>query len=392
MCFGKSDVPGLGHSSPVIAGDKLFLLTAVAKDGKAALKINSGGGTDSADDNGIQDWILFCYDKSNGNELWQKTLHHGKPRASRHGKATHANTSVCVAGDRIVSFLGSEGLFCHDLDGNLLWQQDLGVIDISKYGKGWGFSSSPTVHGDRIVLLCDDPDHPFLSTRKLSDGTEIWRVSRKGIGQRSWATPLVHEQDGKTQVIINGFPWIVSYGLADGEEVWRIKGGGDNPVPTPFEAHGLIYMTNAHGGPSPIYAIRPSASGELDGENKDSIAWVVGRGGSYMSTPIVYGDQIYLGQSSGVVRTFNALTGKKLKERRLGNKAGVIASLVAGDGKIFCAAENGSVYVIKPGPDLKVIAENKMDGPCLATPAISEGTIFIRSSNRLTAIKSDAKP
>ena len=121
------DVPGLGHSSPVIKGNRLYLLTAVANDGDAPIKIESGGKPTAADDNGVQDWLLLCYDKSSGNEVWRQTLHTGAPRATRHSKATHANTSVSVAADRIVTFLGSEGLYCHNLNGKLLWKQDLGV-------------------------------------------------------------------------------------------------------------------------------------------------------------------------------------------------------------------------------------------------------------------------
>ncbi len=381
------DVPGLGHSSPVIVGDKLFLLTAVAKAGAAPLQVESGGRPTAADDNGEQDWLLLCYDKNNGRELWTKTLYQGKPRATRHAKATHANTSVCVVGQQLISFLGSEGLYCHDLDGNQLWKQDLGVINISKYGIGWGFSSSPAVFDGKIVLVCDDPENPFVTCRQLSDGEELWRTSRKDDCERSWGTPLVHQQNETTQVVVNGWPWIVSYRLSDGEEIWRIKGGGDNPVPSPFEAHGLIYITSAHGGPSPIFAVNPSARGELDPKDTDSIKWSIEKGGSYMSTPVVYGDQIYVGDARGIARTFNAQTGEKLKEIRLGSKAGVIASLVAGDGKIYAASENGTVYVLQHGSDLKIIAENSMGSPCLATPAISAGTIFIRTRNQLTAIK-----
>jgi len=373
------DVPGLGHSSPVVKGNQLFLLTAVAVDGDAPLKVQSGGKPTAADDNGVQDWLLLCYDKTNGKELWRQTLRHGKPRATRHAKATHANTSVCITGDRIVTFLGSEGLFCHDLDGKILWQQDLGIINISKYGIGWGFSSSPAVHGDRIVLVCDDPENPFLAARRLGDGTEIWRTSRKDICERSWGTPLVHQNDTTTQVVVNGWPKIVSYDLENGKEIWQIEGGGDNPVPSPFEANGLLFVTNAHGGPSPIYAVRPGAEGE--------IAWKIDKGGSYMSTPVVYRNQIYVGDSRGVARAFDAETGERVFQGRLGKKAGVISSLVAGDGKIYYASENGSVYVLKHGQDLEILSENRMGGPCLATPAISKGTIFVRTTKKLIAIQ-----
>lgn len=381
------DVPGLGHSSPVIAGNKLFLLTSVAEAGAAPLQVESGGKPTAADDNGVQDWLLLCYDKNNGEELWRQTLHRGEPRATRHAKATHANTSVCISGERVISFLGSEGLFCHDLNGKLLWKQDLGVINISKYGIGWGFSSSPTVHDGKILLVCDDPENPFVAARQLSDGEEIWRTPRKEICERSWGTPLVHEEEGMAQVVVNGWPWIVSYDLSNGEEIWRIQGGGDNPVPSPFEANGLIFITNAHGGPSPIFAVRPTARGELDKSDRESIAWSVDKGGSYMSTPVVYNDQIYTGSAKGIVRAFNSSTGKTLKQSRLGSKAGVLASLIAGDGKVFAASENGTVYVIEHGPDMNIISENPMGYPCLATPAISEGSIYIRSTKQLTAIK-----
>ena len=388
--------PGLGHSSPVVAGNQLFLVTSVATEGKAPLQVESGGKPTAADDNGVQDWLLLCYEKTTGKELWRRTLRKGKPRATRHAKATHANTSVSISENKIVTFLGSEGLYCHDLQGKLLWSQDLGVINISKYGIGWGFSSSPAVFEDRIVLVCDDPENPFIAARSLKDGKEVWRKSRKGICERSWGTPLIYNDKKSQQIVVNGWPWIVSYNLTDGSEVWRIKGGGDNPVPTPFEAHGLIYITNAHGGPSPIFAIRPHAVGDLSttltpnpssSKQPAPVAWSIDRGGSYMSTPVVYGDQMYVGSAKGVIRSFDAKSGKKIYESRLGTRAGIIASLVAGDQKIYCASENGIVYVLEHGQKPTVLAKNKMGDPLLATPAVSSGTLFFRTTKKLIAIR-----
>ena len=399
----ESDIPGLGHSSPVVYGDKIFLLTAVASEGNAPLNIEAGGKPTAADDNGEQDWLVLCYNKTNGQEIWRRSARKGKPGATRHAKATHANTSVCVDGKHVLAFLGSEGIHCFDLDGQPLWSRDLGVIDISKYDIGWGFSSSPVIHNDRIVILADDPDNPYVACLSLADGSELWKTSRKEISVRSWGTPLVHEQGETTQVVVNGYPWIVSYDLSNGEELWRIEGGGDNPIPTPFEAHGWFYITNAHGGPAPIYVVDPDSRGLLktkedqkkteeeseDDENSDQedFIWSVPKGGSYMSTPVVYEDHLYLGNSNGVVRCFDAITGKKLFEKRLGRKAGVIASVVAGDGKIFMASENGTVYVLKAGTEYEVLASNSMNEPCFATPAISEGVIFIRTTKRLVAIE-----
>ena len=387
-------VPGLGHSSPVVAGNRVFLATAIASDGNAPLKVGRGGRPDAADDNGLQRWVILCYDKRTGDELWRQTAHHGRPRATRHLKATHANTTVAITGNDVLVFFGSEGLHCYDLNGVLKWSRDLGVINVSKYGIGWGFASSAAIHRDRIAIVCDDPENPFVAVLRLSDGEDLWRVSRKEICERSWGTPFIHSNSGRTQVVVNGWPWIVSYDLTNGREFWRIRGGGDNPVPTPFAAHGLIYVTNAHGAQSPIYAVRPGAKGvlslpEADAEtdSSTSVVWSTTRGGSYMSTPVVYGDYLYLGNSNGVLRCFHALTGQKVYERRLAAGASILSSLVAADGKIYCASENGTVYVVSAGPNFKLLAQNKMGQPCFATPAISEGVLFLRTTQRLIAIR-----
>ena len=400
----QTKVPGLGHSSPVIFGDKVFLVTAIASAGDVPLQTKRGGNVKAADDNGEQEWLVLCYDKTNGEELWRKTARKAKPRASRHPKATHANTSVCVDGKHVLAFLGSEGLYCFTMDGDLLWEKDLGVIDVSKYGIGWGFASSPAIHGDKVVIVCDAPKDPYVAALRLSDGEEIWRKSRRGVCERGWGTPLIDASDNNAQVVVNGFPWIVSYDLDTGEERWRVKGGGDNPVPSAFEAHGDFYITSAHGGPAPIVVVRRNAKGNLsddgeklekDADNKSmetdaqantGLVWRSERGGSYMSTPVVYEDYLYLGNSNGSVRCFNAKTGKPAFQKRLGSEAGVIASLVAADGKIFCASENGKVYVLKAGPEFKILAANEMGSPCFATPAFSEGVLFIRTTNRLVAI------
>ncbi len=390
-------IPGLGHSSPVVFGDKVFLITAIADAGEAELQVGPGGNTNAAEDGGSQSWVVFCFDKTTGQEIWSKTAHQGPPKATRHTKATHANTSVCVDGQNVLVFLGSEGMYCYDMAGNLRWSRDLGVIDVSKYGIGWGYASSPALFKDRIAIVCDDPKQPYAAVLSLKDGQELWRVSRSEICERSWGTPLLHTENDTTQMIVNGWPWIVSYDLATGKELWRIEGGGDNPVPTPFEAHGWIYITNAHGGKAPIYVIKPDARGDLSAaelgdssraeRSADAIVWSNDQGGCYMSTPVVYGDYLYLGNSNGVLRCFHAKTGEKIYEERLGAAAGVIASLVAADGKVICASENGTVYVLRPGPKFEVLAKNSIGEPCFATPAISADVLYIRSTKRLIAIK-----
>ncbi len=386
----RAEIPGLGHSSPIIWGDRLYLATAVRLSGKASLRIGYYGDVKAAQDNDEQRWMILCFDKKSGKRIWEKSLRTAKPATERHEKSSHANTTLITDGERLIGFFGSEGLYCFDLDGKLLWSKDLGVINNSWRGIGWGYSSSPALHKDRIVLLCDDPKNPFVAAFHVSDGKELWRTSRKGDCDGSWGTPLIHNDGERTQVVINGWPFIVSYDLETGKELWRLRGGGDIPIPTPFVTDGLIVLSNAHGGKSPLFAVRTSAKGDISlaegSTSNDAIAWSVPNGGSYISTPVVYGGHIYLANYNGVLRCFDFKTGQKIYEERLGTGSVFSASLVAADGKVYCPSEDGVVYVVKAGPTLEVLAKNDMGEPCLATPAISQGVLYFRTAASLIAI------
>jgi outer membrane protein assembly factor BamB len=386
----RIDVPGLGHSSPIVWGDNIFVATAVRLSGKAPLRIGYYGDVKAAPDNDEQKWMILCIDKKSGKRRWERVVRTSKPATERHEKSTHANTTLVTDGRRLVAFFGSEGLYCFDLKGKLLWSKDLGVINNSWRGIGWGYSSSPALYRDRIALLCDDPKNPFVAAFSLSDGKELWRTPRKGDCEGSWGTPLIHNDGARTQVITNGWPFIVSYDLETGKELWRLRGGGDIPIPTPFVADGLIVISNAHGGKAPLFAVRPSAVGDISlkegSASNDSVVWSVPNGGSYISTPVVYRGHIYLANYNGLLRCFDFKTGQKMYEERLGTDATCSASLVAADGKIYCPVEQGSVHVIKAGPKLEKLAKNELGAPCLATPAISQGVIYFRTSESLIAV------
>jgi len=388
----RTEVPGLGHSSPIVWDNRIFIATAVRLSGKSPLRIGDYGDNRAADDDDEQKWVVLCFDKRTGQRLWERVIHTGKPRGQRHQKSSHANTSLVTDGHRLVAFFGSEGLHCFDLDGRLLWSQDLGLLNVGRYGIGYGFGSSPVLHRDRIVLLCDDPTTPFVASYRLSDGQELWRVSRVGDCERSWGTPLIHMEGTTTQVVTNGWPFIVSYELESGKELWRLRGAGDVPIPSPFIADGLIVVTSSHGGKSPIYAIRPTARGDItlpdEASSSEAIAWSNMNGGSYISTPVVYDGHLFLANRNGVVRSYEFRTGRKVFEERLGTGVAFSSSLVAADGKVYCPAEEGVVYVLKPGASCDVVAQNQMGEPCLATPAISQGVIYFRTVGSLLAIGS----
>lgn len=389
----KTPIPGLSHSSPVILGEKLFVTTAISSAGKAPLKIGLYGSGDSADDDAEQEWVLYCLDKLSGKVLWRQTAHRGKPKARRHTKATHANTTVAADGKRVIALFGSEGLYSYTLDGKLEWQKDLGTLDMAPSDDrtlSWGFASSPVLFEDTVIVQSDSKKDGFLAAFAAADGHELWRVPRSEISMCSWATPGVFKTGNRIQVVANGYPYIAGYDFKTGKELWRLKSEGDIPVPTPFMAHGLIYVANAHGGKAPLYAIRPEASGDITpapgSRVSTGLAWSEERNGSYLQTPVVYGELIYASTSQGVFKAYDARTGRKLYEQRLGNGGSFTSSPIAADGKIYVSNEEGQTFVIKGGPQFELVGTNELGELVLSTPAISDGVLYVRTSASVLAI------
>jgi outer membrane protein assembly factor BamB len=190
---------------------------------------------------------------------------------------------------------------------------------------------------------------------------------------------------------VNGFKRIGGYDPRTGKQRWTMRGGGDIPVPTPLVSGDLIFITNAHGGMAPIYAIRTSATGDITpaegSSSNDQIAWSKRGMGSYMQTPLVYGDHLYVCRDNGVLTVFDARSGEKVAQRRLGTgRSGFTASAVAADGKIYYTSEEGDVHVLRAGPEVETLATNPLGEVAMATPAISEGVLYFRTQGHLVAI------
>jgi len=396
----KREIPGLGHSSPIIWGNRLFVTSAVNERKTAPLKVGLYGDPGSADDDDVQQWKIFCVNKETGEILWDRTAHKGVPKQKRHTKATHANCTMATDGKNLVAFFGSEGLYCYDMEGRQRWQKDLGTLRISPVvyndapdPKGadleWGFASSPIIYGDRVFVQCDVLTNGFVAAFNLSDGKEIWRTPRDDTA--TWSTPNISTEGPRRQLLVNGWKHMGGYDLQTGEEIWRMSGGGDCPVPTPIVWNGLIFLMSAHGPRKPIYAVRTDAAGDISLRNGATtnryVSWSSLRGASYMQTPVICGDYLYSCHVDGVLTCFEARTGKEKYKERLGTGGeGFTASPVASEGKLYFTSEQGSVFVVKPGPDFAVLATNQMGEVCMATPAISEGTIFFRTQGHVVAI------
>jgi outer membrane protein assembly factor BamB len=396
----RKAIPGLGHSSPIIWGDRLFVTTAVNERKTAPLKVGLYGEPASAEDNDIQQWRVFCLNKRTGEVLWEKTARDGVPKLKRHPKATHANCTMATDGTNVVAFFGSEGLYCYDMGGHLRWQKDWGTLRTSPmvfndvpdpHGVDleWGFASSPIIYSNRVFVQCDVLTNGFVAALDLADGKEVWRTRRDDTA--TWSTPNVCDEGLRPQLIVNGWKHMGGYDLRTGEEIWRMTGGGDCPVPTPLVWNGLIFLMSAHGPRKPIYAVRTDAIGDVslrDGARTNQyVAWSALHGGSYMQTPLVYGDYLYSCHVDGVLSCYEARTGKQIYKERLGSGGdGFTASPVGSEGKLYFTSEQGLVFVVRPGVDFAVLATNRLGEVCMATPAISEGTIFFRTQGHVVAV------
>jgi outer membrane protein assembly factor BamB len=391
----KTPIPGLAHSSPVVWGERVFVTTAVRGEGDDPLKVGLYGNIEPVEDDAPHRFELYCLDRNTGEVIWKRTAYEGVPRVKRHPKSSHANPTPATDGAHVVAFFGSEGLHAYDMDGKLLWKKDLGLLDAGYFEvpeAQWAYGASPVIHDGKVIVQVDIQKDSFLAAFDVKDGSEIWRTPRADVP--TWGTPTVYVGRGRKQVLANGWKHIGGYDLETGEELWKMKGGGDIPVPTPYVAHDLIFLTNAHGGGMHVFAVKTSATGDIslkvDETSNDYVAWSDPKGGSYMPTSLVYGDLLYILRDNGILSCRDARTGElHYRERVGGGSMAFSASLVAADGKVYLTGESGEILVVKAGEAFELLATNEMDETCMATPAIAEGTIFFRTRSHLLAVAED---
>jgi outer membrane protein assembly factor BamB len=387
----RTFIPGLGHSSPVIWDNYLFVTTATTNRNDESLKLGLYGDIDEADDKRVHEFKVYCLDKNNGKILWERVAHKGIPKSKRHTKSTQSNCTPATDGKYLIVHFGSEGLFCYDLKGKLIWEKDMGILNPGPYtdpGIEWGYASSPIIYKNKIIIQCDIPEKPCILALDITTGKELWRTSRED-EVSTWCTPAVYTKNGITQVIANGYRQICGYDFETGKKIWRLSNGGDAPAPTPVIANDLIYLNSAHGTFSPIFAVRPDAKGDitLDAASTKNqyIAWSIKRGGAYMQTPLIYQGLLYNLNINGMLTCFDALTGEiKYKESF---KEAFSASAIAADGKIYFSSESGNIYVIKAGPVYTLLAKNFIKDNCMATPGISGNTLYFRTQHFVIAIE-----
>lgn len=395
----KTKIPGLGHSSPVVWGDRVFLTTAISAAGNHEVRTGLTGDVATIEDDSEHTWKVLALDRKSGEIVWERVAGKAVPASSRHFKATQANSTPVTDGKHLVVVFPTLGIFCYDLDGELQWHHGLGALDAGWFydpSYGWGFSSSPVLYEDLAILQADVQQGGFLAAWRLEDGKEVWRTERDDVP--GFSTPTLFTTGKGVELVTNGST-IRGYDPRTGRELWRLAPNSELPIATPVVAPGdgersdLVIVTAGYPPVRPIYAVRPGARGDISpadgpgGGGEGLIAWSHDRGGAYMPTPLVYGDLFYLVHHNARLVAYVAATGEEVYKARFSAGGTFTGSPVAADGRIYFSTEEGQIYVVQAGPEFQELAVNDMGEVVMATPAISEGTLFVRSLRHLWALE-----
>jgi hypothetical protein len=411
----KVPIPGKGSASPIIWGDRIFVLTAIPavqaapNDQSAWLSTQpqvmgqpqrnqmpgeqgrrgqprggrQGGGRGGEAAPGVpHKFEVICIDRRTGQTIWQKTARETIPHEGHHPTSTFASASPITDGSRLFVSFGSRGIYAFDLNGNQLWDKDLGDM---RTRNGFGEGASPALHGNTLVVPWDHEDDSFIVAFDATNGREKWRQPREEI--TTWGTPLMVPYAGRVQVVTNGMNRVRSYDLETGEVLWECGGQGPNPIPSPVVMDNLaIAMTGFRSFAA--YAIPLDSRGDIT--NTDKPAWKLTDGTPYVASPLLYDGILYFTKDrNNLLTTVNARTGEVLIDKvRLPNVNTVYSSPVGAAGRVYISSREGSTVVLKHGPEkeMTVLAENQLDGPIDASPAIIGNELYLRTDSHLYCI------
>jgi outer membrane protein assembly factor BamB len=382
----KTAIPGRGHSSPIVWGERIFLTTAVEGEvvpgAKAVKHILDGDKEflhpDSVGADHKHTFKVVCLDRETGKIIWERTAFAGTPYDNRHRKSSFASSTPATDGKLVYAFFGTEGLYAYDMKGNLAWKADLGKLGTV----GMGTGTSPVLFNNLVLMQCDEENGgaSFIVALDKKTGKEVWKTPRKV--QVSWATPVLVRTAKRMELVTSGTEAVIAYDPASGKELWRHKGVESNAIPSPVANSETVFVSA--GFPAKIaMAITLGGTGDL----AETVAWKYEKGTAYVPSPILYGDYLYLTTDRGILTCLDAKTGQvKYEGGRVPIPATFTASPVAVDGKILLTSEDGDTFIVKAGPTHEIIGTNTIGEPVYASPAIADGRIYIRSEKNLYAI------
>jgi outer membrane protein assembly factor BamB len=407
------ELPGRGWSSPIAWGDRVYVTAAISP---GAFKAPSKGifGNDYVaelqkqglppeeihkrvinrdieltDETGDIRYMVYALDAKTGKIVWEREAHRGEPFGGRHRKNTYASETPVTDGERLyVSFGGNVGIFCYSLDGTLLWKHAWPPQPIYL---DFGTASSPIVHAGRVYQLHDNDGESFLAALDAKTGKEVWNVKRTGLTspmKSGWATPFVWQTPQRSEIVTVGHGHVISYDL-NGRELWRYK-GMTQATPSPVAAEGLLFVGSGSQGEAnrPLVAIKPGATGDISlGPNQDAneyVAWRQPRFSGYTPSPLVYRGRVYAINDNGILQVADAATGAETYKARVGGGGFTFSSSpIASRGRIYLLSEDGDMFVLKAGDKYEQIAKNSLGEMSLATPAVVEDSLVIRTQTKL---------
>jgi outer membrane protein assembly factor BamB len=395
----KADVPGRGWSSPIVWGDHIFITAAVntahtdapLKPVPAYTPRSFGGPMSARDITSSTDphrWVVYDIDFKTGRIRWEATVRAAVPPQPTHQKNSYASETPATDGTRVYVYFGNMGLFAFDMNGKPVWSTPMGPFTMRT---GWGAAASPIVHKDRVYIVNDNDDQSFIAAYDARTGAQIWKVNRDE--GSNWTTPFVWEHDGRSEIVTTGTGKVRSYDL-NGTLLWTLTGMSIIQIPTPFAAGGLLYISSGYPADAlrPVYAIRPGASGDISLKQDETtnafIAWSSPTLGTYNTSPLVYGDYYYTLFDRGLLACHDARTGREIypRQRITTEPASFTASPWIYNGKIFAMSEDGDTYVMQAGSEFKVLGKNTLNEMTLATPAVANGSLIVRTASKLYRI------
>ena len=388
----RTPIPGLAHSSPVVWGQRIFVTSAVSSDPKASFKPGLYGDGDASQDRSPQRWVIYALDKLTGKILWERVVHEGVPLEKRHMKSTYASSTPATDGRIVVAWFGSQGVYAYDLNGRLLWKVDLGRLNLGAYDiptYEWGTASSPIIWNNLVILQCDTQDDSFVLALEADTGKLVWKTEREELP--SWGTPTVAMTSAGPELVTNASNYIRGYDPRTGQELWRLGRSSKITAPTPLFADDKFVIVSGRAPERPIFVVKAGARGDLtlpEGKaSSEAVVWSRTGRGSYMPTPLVYQGMLYVLANNGLLDAYDLKTGEEVYRQRLPLVgSGFSASPVAADGKIYLSNEDGEMLVIAAGAKFAHLATNSMGELLMASPALSEGVMYVRSSQSLFAI------
>ena len=388
----RAPIAGLAHSSPIVWGDLVFVTSAISGKGHATFKPGLYGDGDASDDRSSHRWVLSAIDKRTGKVRWERTAVEGEPLNKRHIKSTYASSSPVTDGRVVVAWFGSQGIYAYDFDGTLRWKVDLGRVDMGAYdipSYEWGPASSPIIWNGLVIVQCDTQADSFLLALDAETGDLLWKTSREELP--SWGTPTVVTTAAGPELITNASNFVRGYDPQTGRELWKLGGSSKITAPTPIFSNGLHIIASGRAPERPVFAVKPGARGDLTlpkGEDHSAqVAWSKTGRGSYMPTPLAYRGMLYVLANNGVFDAYDLATGKEIYRQRLPLVgSGYSASPVAADGRIYLSNEDGEMLVVEAGAAFKLLATNSIGEMLMATPALSDGVMYVRALSTLFAI------